>query len=70
MILTPVKHSRVTKFSLTTNMNDTGFCSVVLQTVCSYMQKRCELFRFLVPFFFLSRMMLLEAYFRLQGWFH
>lgn len=50
MILTPVKHSRVMKFSLTTNMNDTGFCSVGLQTVCSYMQKkRRELFSFLVP---------------------
>jgi hypothetical protein len=52
MILTPVKQSRITKFSLTTNMNDTGFCSVGLQTVCSYMHKRkCELPGFLYPFF-------------------
>lgn len=69
MILTPVKQSRVTKFSLTTNMNDTSFCYVGLQTVCSYMHKRrCDLPGFLYLFF--SHMILLEAYFRLQVWVH
>jgi hypothetical protein len=43
MILTPVKHSRVTKFSLTTTMNDPGFCSVGLQTVRSYVHKKKKL---------------------------
>ena len=52
MILTPVKHSRVTKFSLTTSRNDTGFCSVGLQTVCSYMhERRCKLSGLLYLFF-------------------